>query len=404
MMSYGTKLSLLNSIITSLAMFAMCTIRIHQKILAQLDKTRRHCLWNKKTKVRDKCHSLAAWDMVCRPKKHGGLGVLNLKIQNDALLMKFFHKFYNRHNIPWVDLIWNTYYADTILHATDPCGSFWWKDVMQLSPIFRVVSSVWINYGSSVLFWKDSWHEEIISTYFPRAYSYTTDEDVTVRDFLSSSELHAIFHLHLSIQAHDEVKLMQDAVRDVAMSDQAHDEWTYVWVDSEFKASRYYAFYFRDMQAHEAFKWLWKSKGLLSIKVFGWLLLSDRLRGICLKGDTIMLEMTLTACFVEITTKERLNTCSFSAHSAKSVGPRLEYNGLTTTTACNRLLVQNRGGTDLYSWMSSWWQHGVYEKKETITTPEGSCQVYLPGNNVSRLTSPTWPIGFQRLWKLLSQP
>lgn len=35
-----------------------------------------------------------------KPKEKGGLGVLNLSLQNDALLMKHLHKFYNRANIP----------------------------------------------------------------------------------------------------------------------------------------------------------------------------------------------------------------------------------------------------------------------------------------------------------------
>ena len=30
----------------------------------------------------------AAWDLVCLPKAEGGLGVLNLQTQNEALLLK----------------------------------------------------------------------------------------------------------------------------------------------------------------------------------------------------------------------------------------------------------------------------------------------------------------------------
>lgn len=95
MISYGGKLSLLKSVITSLTIFAMCTLKFPMKIIELLDKIRRKCLWTKKTEQGDKCNSLAAWDMVCRPKECGGLGVLNLKIQGDALLLKFLHKFYN---------------------------------------------------------------------------------------------------------------------------------------------------------------------------------------------------------------------------------------------------------------------------------------------------------------------
>jgi hypothetical protein len=38
---------------------------------------------------------LAAWKLVCKPKKKGGLGVIKLQLQNDALLMKNLDKFFS---------------------------------------------------------------------------------------------------------------------------------------------------------------------------------------------------------------------------------------------------------------------------------------------------------------------
>jgi hypothetical protein len=60
MMSYGSKLSLLNTVITSLTIFALCTLRSPPKIIELLDKLRRKCLWTKKTDQGEKCNSLAA--------------------------------------------------------------------------------------------------------------------------------------------------------------------------------------------------------------------------------------------------------------------------------------------------------------------------------------------------------
>lgn len=44
-----------------------------------------------------------------------------------------------------------------------------------------------------------------------------------------------------------------------------------------FNTKDYYEFYFKDIAAHDAFKWLWKSKSVPKHKVFRWLLLIDRL-------------------------------------------------------------------------------------------------------------------------------
>ena len=80
LLDYGSKLTLLNSVVTSLAIYAMCSIKLNPRIIEHLDKLRRSCLWLRKTEDGTKGNSLAAWDMVCRPKNKGGLGIINLKI------------------------------------------------------------------------------------------------------------------------------------------------------------------------------------------------------------------------------------------------------------------------------------------------------------------------------------
>ena len=76
-----------------------------------------------------------------------------------------------------------------------------------------------------------------------------------------------------------EVRELQQKVSHVGnnIGPTPHDNWTYCWGSMEFKASRYYKFYFRDVDAHQLYKWLWAAKATLKIKVFGWLLLSDHL-------------------------------------------------------------------------------------------------------------------------------
>jgi hypothetical protein len=183
MVTYSGRVTVVNSLLTSIANFTMCLIQINPKILEHVEKIQRHCSWNKKSEDGEKCNSLAAWDMVCTPNKSGGLGVLNLKIQNEGLLLKYLHKFYNRVDTPWVHLIWNSYYTNKIPHNIAPCGSPWCRDIYKLSPIFRGIACSQIGDGRSTLFWKDKWLDNISSEEFPRAFSFTTNEDVSVKDF-----------------------------------------------------------------------------------------------------------------------------------------------------------------------------------------------------------------------------
>jgi hypothetical protein len=168
LMSYSGKVSLINSLLTSIATFTMCSIQLHPKFLEHIEKIRRHCLWVKKNEEGDeKCHSLASWSMVCRPKEKGGVGILNLKIQNEGLLLKYLHKFYNKLDTPLVHLLWNTYYTGKIPHAMEAVGSFWWKDVCKVMPIFRGIASTSVKDGATTLFWKDAWLDQINFEAFP---------------------------------------------------------------------------------------------------------------------------------------------------------------------------------------------------------------------------------------------
>lgn len=77
-LTYGSRVNLINSTLSSLLSFAMCVLKIPEKLLKCFDHARRHCLWRK---VRDRdvhTHSLTSWDMVCRPKNRGGLGIIDL--------------------------------------------------------------------------------------------------------------------------------------------------------------------------------------------------------------------------------------------------------------------------------------------------------------------------------------
>jgi hypothetical protein len=206
MMSYSGRVTVVNSPISSIATFAMCSIQLNPKILEHVEKIRRHCLWNKRTEEGEKGHALAAWDMVCVPNKKGGLGILNLKLQNQGLLLKYLHKFYNKEDTPWVHLLWNSYYIGKIPHAINPTGSFWWKYVCKLMPIYRSISSPKIGNGGTALFWKDKWLNTILSDEYPRAFSFALSEDVPVTDFLSATSLAENFNLPLSPKALQEIR------------------------------------------------------------------------------------------------------------------------------------------------------------------------------------------------------
>jgi hypothetical protein len=70
-LSYVDRLALVNLVLSYLPIHYLCSPDILDGVIDVRDRARRHCLWRKR-KYDDKAHSLASWEMVCRPKSQGG--------------------------------------------------------------------------------------------------------------------------------------------------------------------------------------------------------------------------------------------------------------------------------------------------------------------------------------------
>jgi len=73
--------------------------QVPKGILDQIDRARKHCVW-RKLEVSGKTKSVVTWRKVVKPKRKGGLGVVDLEAQNETLLLKYLDKFYNRKEVP----------------------------------------------------------------------------------------------------------------------------------------------------------------------------------------------------------------------------------------------------------------------------------------------------------------
>ena len=77
----------------------------------------------------------AAWEILCIPKEEGGLGVIDLKKHNEALLLKNLDKFFNKRDIPWVSLVWEKLYSNGKLPNHIRKDFFWWRDILMNSSL-----------------------------------------------------------------------------------------------------------------------------------------------------------------------------------------------------------------------------------------------------------------------------
>jgi hypothetical protein len=276
-LDYGGRLQLVNSVLSSLPNHYLCSLKVHKTILKIADRSRRHCLWAKEEDS-SSVNSLAAWSLVCKPKRAGGLGIINFELQNKALLLKQLHKFYCKADIPWVQLVWSLYTPGKAPHSQSKRGLFWWRDVFSLVDTYRGMSSCHIGCGDTVLFWKDNWHDTgLLCDVFPRLYSYCLDEDATVYQVRNTDDLFSLFALPLSVQSFEEFRKMQTLRPEPLTNQRVPDVRVFPWGNTAYTSAKFYKFIFAAVPEDPVLKMIWNSKCLPKLRVFAWLLIMDRL-------------------------------------------------------------------------------------------------------------------------------
>jgi hypothetical protein len=106
LLSYGGPLVLINSILSSLSLFMLSFYEVPKGILEKMDFYRSRFFWqghNHKKK-----YKLAKWNIICKTKDQGGLGILDLVEQNKCLLSKWL---FNRDGA-WQQLHRNKYLSN----------------------------------------------------------------------------------------------------------------------------------------------------------------------------------------------------------------------------------------------------------------------------------------------------
>ena len=124
----------------------MSTLSLPARLITQLINFLRYFLW-RKFGSEENGMALVAWDKISKPKLQGGLGILNTD-HNKALVMKNVHKFFNRGDLPWFNLIWEVHYSS--LPQDKKVGSFRWKTHLNLLQTCKQSCLCIANSGSTI--------------------------------------------------------------------------------------------------------------------------------------------------------------------------------------------------------------------------------------------------------------
>lgn len=214
------RLELTNSVLTALPTYTICSIVLPKAVIKQIDKYRKHYLW-RGAEANAKKVAKAAWPIVSTPKEEGGLGVLNLQTHNEALILKHLHKFFNRCNLPWVELIWDKHYKNGKLPGSSaPKGSFWWRDALKLLDKYKGMANVIVADGKTCFLWDDLWNGQVRKQQFPELHSFARNKFISLENVMDTENFSILFNLPLSEEAYIQFPALQLEVSAMITNDQ----------------------------------------------------------------------------------------------------------------------------------------------------------------------------------------
>ena len=156
LLSYGDRLILINSVLTSLPMFMLSFLEIPKGVRKRLDFYRSRFFWQ--SDGQKKKYRLTRWSVICRPRDQGGLGIEVLELKNKCLLSKWLFKLMNEQSV-WQELLTNKYLMSKTLSqvTVKPFDSPFWKGLMKVKDDFFNRGSFVIGNGENTRFWEDVW-------------------------------------------------------------------------------------------------------------------------------------------------------------------------------------------------------------------------------------------------------
>lgn len=195
LLSYGGRLILLNSVISSIPIYWLSVFKMPSKVRDRIDQLRKRFLWYGGHAVKKKYY-LVSWETVCKSKSQGGLGIIDLKRLNQALLAKWWIRFQD----PSISGLWKTIllakYGQSGYSST--CSSFW-AGILKGTAVVELGLTRHLGNGSTIKFWTDRWcSEHPLSLLYPNLFQHSSDPDLLVVEAFENSSLQLHFTRQLT--------------------------------------------------------------------------------------------------------------------------------------------------------------------------------------------------------------
>lgn len=132
------------------------------------------------------------WDEVCKPMDLGGLGIIDLHIQNQCLIQKFLILLLQQPTTSWQCWFQQQYGPNSGRDLGDirAADTATWKQLAGELPAFRELTRVQVGNGLFTSFWMDLWDgNQALAADYPALYSHCMRENISVSSAFKGGNL-----------------------------------------------------------------------------------------------------------------------------------------------------------------------------------------------------------------------
>ncbi|GKV32332.1 hypothetical protein SLEP1_g40948 [Rubroshorea leprosula] len=295
-LSLGGRITLINSVLSSLPVFLMSVYLLPKGTIKAIDKIRKSFLWGGEGER--KRINWVSWKKVCLPKECGGLGVRDLGYFNLSLMGKWWGRLAAKEEGLWRKVIASKYseggghWMDWVRNGAGDCSS-WWRDVKRTDKADGE-SSGWlaegfrlkVGEGKEVSFWWDEWCGEIcLANKFPRLYllSEGKEKECCKMGTMCNGtwKWNITWRRKLFEWEEEAAKELSTMIEGVKIYPGRPDEWEWILSkDSRYSTKTAYSFLTKEprcLTQEKVFRRVWNPILPTKISAFNWQLLLNRL-------------------------------------------------------------------------------------------------------------------------------
>lgn len=278
-LSKGGKLVLIQSVLSALPIYFMSVFKMPIGVAVELEKIMRRFLWEGFDSNNGR--SAVAWDVCCKPKEKGGLGIGSLVHKNKALLSKWLWRFPLELEALWHKLIFAIYGLQA--NGWDPGFASNrtlrspWKSVNTVQEAFYNRCRWMVGDGGTTRFWEDKWcGNESFEQRFPGLFRLSQLKQRYISNFatydqeLTGWDLQ--FPRNLSDREAEEFATLLFAMESVILYEGVADRRAWNDESEDFSVKSMTAALDPSNSAPSVpfYEAIWKSAAPKKVQIFGW--------------------------------------------------------------------------------------------------------------------------------------